>query len=121
MNTNDEFRPWGMDVNQFSMFMHLAQFAGIIIPFAGLVLPIVMWLTNKDESEIVDMHGKNILNWMISCVIYGFAGFILVFFLIGIPVLVALGICNLIFIIIGAVKANEGVVYKYPLAINFLN
>lgn len=121
MNINDEFRPWGIELNQFCMLMHLSQLAGFIIPGAGLVLPIVMWATNKDESKIIDMHGKNILNWIISMVIYMAVGVVLSIFLIGIPIIVAVSICSLVFIIIGSVKASEGVVYKYPLAIEFLS
>ena len=57
-------------LNQFCTFMHLAQFAGLIVPFASIVLPIVMWTTNKDKSELIDQHGKHILNWIISSFIY---------------------------------------------------
>lgn len=121
-NTEDEnFKPWGMKVNEYCMLMHLSQFAGMIVPFAGIVMPIVMWTTNKDKSALVDEHGKNILNWMISSFIYGIVGGILVLVYIGILILIALGICWLIFTIIGAVKANQGQVYKYPLSITFIS
>ncbi len=117
---NPDFKPWGMEVNQFCMLMHFAQFAGYIIPLAGLILPIVMWASNKDQSELVDAHGKNILNWIISSAIYIVIGIVLIVVIIGIPILVAVGICSLIFTIIGGLKANDGYVYVYPLAITFL-
>lgn len=121
MNTgNDGFKPWGMELNQFCMLMHLSQFAGYIIPLAGLILPIVMWASNKDQSELVDVHGKNILNWIISTIIYIIIGIVLSIVIIGIPILVAVGICSIIFTIIGGLKANEGRIYEYPLAIKFL-
>lgn len=78
-----------MEVNQFCMLMHFAEFVGYVIPLAGLVLPIVMWATNKEHSHLIDRHGKNILNWMISSLIYMFGAFILCFVLIGIPILIA--------------------------------
>ena len=46
--------------------MYLSVFANVIIPFAGIVLPVVMWATNKDQSSLIDKHGKNILNFIIS-------------------------------------------------------
>jgi hypothetical protein len=115
-----DYKPWGMEANQFCMLMHLSQFAGLVVPMGGLILPIVMWTANKDKSDIVNQHGKNILNWIISSFIYLFVSIILTFLLIGIPILIATVICSLIFTIVGAVKANNGEVYKYPLSIPFL-
>lgn len=115
-----EFKPWGMEQNQFCMLLHLSQLASYAIPLAGIVLPIVMWATNKDQSELVDKQGKNILNWIISCFIYIAISLILSFVLIGIPLLIIVGICSLIFTIIGAIKANDGIIYKYPLTMTFI-
>jgi len=117
---NKDFKPWGMEVNQFCMLMHLSQYSGFIIPYAGLGVPIVMWVLNKDKSDVIDQHGKNILNWIISSTIYLFASLILTFLVIGIFTLIALIICYFIFTIIGAVKASNGEMYKYPLTITFV-
>jgi len=118
---NPEFQPWGIELNQFCMLMHFSQMAGYIVPVAGMVLPIVMWASNKDESDIVDKHGKNILNWMISSLIYMVISTFLVFILVGIPLLFAIAICSVVFSIIGGIKANDGIFYKYPLSIKFFN
>ncbi len=107
--------PWGMQINTFCMLMHLGQ----LCPFFGGILSIVMWATNKDRFPEVDRHGKVVLNWIISAIIYGVASGILCFIFIGGLLLLALMICSLIFIIIGAIKANEGVVWPYPLSIKF--
>jgi uncharacterized Tic20 family protein len=40
--------------------------------------------------------------------------------LIGIPLLWALLVVGIIFPIIGGIKANDGVLWKYPLSISFL-
>ena len=119
-NQTENFRPWGIELNQFCMFMHLAQFAGLIVPFASIVLPIVMWTTNKDKSELIDQHGKHILNWIISSFIYLFVSFILIFVIIGFLAIFAVAICSIVFTIMGAIKANNGEVYKYPLSITFI-
>lgn len=119
-NLGDDYKPWGMETNQFCMLMHLAQLAGYVVPMAGLVLPIIMWATNKDKSPMVDEHGKNILNWIISSVIYVVICMILMIIFIGFIALILFAIISLVFIVIGALKANEGVVYKYPLAMKFV-
>ena len=115
-----EFKPWGMELKQFCMFMHLSQLAGFIIPMSNIVLPILMWYTNKDKSDVIDQHGKNILNWMISTVIYYLISGILMFILIGFLTIFVVAVCSIIFTIMGAVKANKGEVYKYPLSITIL-
>lgn len=116
----DDFQPWGMDLRTFTILMHLSIFAGAIVPFGGIILPVVMWTTNKDKSVLIDQHGKNILNWMISSFIYAIGGAILVLIGIGVLILIAVAICTVVFAILGAVKASNGEIYKYPLAIEFI-
>src|SRR6266566_4900958 len=105
---------WGMNETQYSMLMHLSQFAGFLLPFAGLVLPIVMWSLYKDRSPFIDANGRHITNWLISACIYGVVSFLLCFVLIGIPLLLALLVVNVVFVILGAVKANSGNAWRYP-------
>lgn len=106
---------------QYAMFIHISQFAGVIIPGLGWILPLVLWLTKKDTSSYIDAHGKIVMNWIISCFLYAIGATILTFILIGIPLLIALGICSLIFTIIGAIRANDGILWPYPLSIKFIN
>jgi uncharacterized Tic20 family protein len=107
------------DVNMWSMFIHLSQFCGYLIPLAGLIVPIVLWQVKKSESEIIDKHGRIVVNWIITELIYGFVFLLLCFVIIGIPLLIALGILSIVFPIIGAIKANNGEIWPYPLSIKF--
>ena len=119
LENDPNFRPWDMEVSSYCMLMHLSQFAGIIVPYGGIALPIIMWASNKDKSSIIDQHGKNILNWMISFYIYVSISAILILLLVGIFALIILGFMAVIFAIIGAIKANNNEFYSYPLAISF--
>lgn len=107
-------------VRQWCMFMHLSQFAGYAIPFAGIIAPIVMWRTRASESEEIDEHGRMIVNAMLSFFCYWITAIILCFVVIGIPLVFVLGIASIAFPIIGAIKAEEGVLWRYPLVIPFL-
>ena len=109
----------GMKPNTFCMLLHLSQLLNFCAPPIGIVAPIVLWAIAKDKNPLVDQHGKIILNWIISCFIYGLViGFLCLIFigLLLMPVLLILGI---VFPVIGALKANEGTVWKYPLCIPF--
>jgi len=102
------------------MLIHFSVFAGYIAPLAGLIVPIVLWQIKKDELPSVDAHGKMVLNFILSVILYGVIGFVLTFVLIGIPLLIALSIACVVFPIIGGIKANAGELWQYPLVINFV-
>lgn len=104
---------------QWAMILHLSQFAGWVVPLAGFVAPIVIWQVKKAEIPALDEHGKIIANWLISSVIYGAISVVLAFVFIGFLTLTALGVCAVVFPIVGAVKASNGEVWTYPLSIRF--
>lgn len=106
------------DARSYSMLMHLAQFCAFIVPLLGWVVPLVMWLSRKEEP-FIDQQGKVVFNWIISAVIYGFVSLLLIVVLIGIPLMIALVVCNIVFAIMGALRAKDGIVKNYPLAIRF--
>jgi uncharacterized protein len=109
------------DEKMWSMFMHFSQLCGFLIPLAGLIVPIVMWQVKKDESDIIDRHGRNIVNWIITEIIFFAAFFILVRIFIGIPLLGILFILGIVLPIIGGIKANNGEIWSYPFAIKFFS
>ena len=108
---------FGLTQNTYLMLMHLSQFASWLIPFIGIIIPILMWTTNKDNNAEVDRHGKNILNFNISYAIYSIA---LTIIIIGIPLLIVLFAIYVIVLVIAAMKANNGEYWEYPLTIKFI-
>lgn len=99
--------------------LHLSQFAGYVIPLAGLVIPILIWQMKKQQMPALDPHGKVVANWLLSALIYGACCIPLCFIIIGIPLLGILGVLGIVFPILGAIKASEGTVWPYPLSITF--
>ena len=108
-------------VRQWAMFLHLSVLAGFVVPLAGLIVPIVIWQVKKTELPELDIHGKIVLNWIISLVIYAAVSAVLIMVIVGIPLLVALGVLTVIFPIIGGIKASNGEIWRYPLSISFLS
>jgi uncharacterized Tic20 family protein len=98
----------------------LIQRAITLIPFGSIVGPLIIWLIKKDEMPFVDDQGKEALNFNISMTIYGLISVLLVFVLIGFILLVVLGIAWLVLAIVAAVKANEGIAYRYPLTLRLV-
>lgn len=108
------------DQRQMGMFLHLSQLANAIIPLAGFVIPIVLWQTQKEKMPALDAHGKMVVNWLISSLIYFVISGVLTIVLVGFLGILALIVMGIVFPIIGAVKANNGELWEYPLTIKFL-
>ena len=103
---------------RWAMLLHLSQLAHFVPPL-GVVLPILIWQIKKSDLPEINAHGKIVVNWMISALIYAIACVLLRFVLIGFPLLMVLGVLVIVFPVIGALKANNGELWKYPLSIAF--
>jgi len=110
----------GLSENSYIALMHISQFAGYIVVGLGFILPVILWAMNKDNNAKVNAVGKHIINFMISMLIYYAVSGVLCCLVVGIPMLIALGVMHFVFIIIAAIKANNGETWKYPLTIDFL-
>jgi uncharacterized Tic20 family protein len=109
------------DARTWGMLCHLTALSALLgVPMGSILGPLIVWLIKKNESPFVDDQGKESLNFQISFLIYYFIAGLLIFLLIGILLLPALMILNLVLVIIASLKANEGISYRYPFTIRFL-
>ena len=105
----------------WAMFAHLSSFLGYTcIPLANIIAPLIIWQIKKDDMPFASDQGKECLNFQISMLIYIIISGILTLILIGFAFLVILYVLNIILTIIAAIKANEGVTYRYPLTMRFI-
>jgi uncharacterized Tic20 family protein len=103
---------------QWSMILHLSLL--LCFSMVGVIVPILIWQFKKKDLPNIDEHGKNAVNWIISLAIYAAAGLLLTPVLIGYPILCLVGVAAVALPIIAAIKANNGEVWKYPIAIAFM-
>ena len=124
MNYDMQFRPQmylqTQEERQMGLWLHLSQLANVIFPLAGVIIPVVLWQTQKDKMPALDAHGKTIVNWIISSIIYMVVSLVLMIVLVGFFTFLAVAIMGVVFPIIGAIKANNGDLWEYPLTIKFL-
>lgn len=106
--------------NNWATILHLSQLLGYAVVVVGFVAPILIWMLMKDQYPALDAHGKNVVNWILSSLIYGVIGVASLIIGVGFIVLLALVVLGIVFPIIGAMKASQGIVWKYPLTIEFL-
>jgi uncharacterized protein len=92
----------------------LAAFIYIISFFTVFIGPLVIWLLKKDDSDFIDHHGKEYMNFLISYFVYGLVSTLLMLVLVGFILAPIVGLLAFIFTILGAVKAYEGDYYRIP-------
>lgn len=97
---------------------HLLALIGLVVPLANFLVPLIVWQVKKNEYPFVDDQGKESLNFQITIAIIGFALLVLslVPFVGCLTILLALLLLIpwIVFTIIGGLKANEGIAYRYP-------
>lgn len=107
--------------HSWAMWCHLAGLAWLAgIPFAGVIAPLVIWQIKKDEHPFIDSQGKEALNFQISMAIYAAVSAVLAFVVVGVFLLIALFVVQLVCVITAAMRANEGLGYTYPVTIRFI-
>ena len=100
----------------WSMLSHLSALLGV-----GFVLPLVVYLAMRKESEYVATNAREALNFHISVLIYAVCCIPLVFILVGVPLLLVLGLGSLVLAIIATIKASDGQCYRYPLTLRLVS
>jgi|LakMenE18May11ns_1017448.scaffolds.fasta_scaffold9956613_8 uncharacterized Tic20 family protein len=128
--------------------IHLGGLAKYVFPFAGIIVPLLIWQSKRHESEFIDKQGKEAVNFNISMLVYTLiisllfivpfillisdaimlddafndhppVNFIISLIVVGI-IFVVESIFEFILIIFASVRASEGQNFKYPLTIKFI-
>lgn len=108
--------------NQLLVITHLSQLLTCVTGFGGLIVPLVLWVTQKDKVYKMDEHGKRILNFQLSLIVFAILCIPAILLLgLGILGLIVIGLISVAFPIINAVKASNGESPRYPLSINFVS
>ncbi len=119
----------------YATFNHLAGLLGLAdgMGIVAFIATIVMWRLKTNESPFLDDHGREAVNFQISMTLLLIAGWVLwglfVAVTIGIGVVtlplailatIALFVVRLVAGIRGAMAANRGEFYRYPMCLRFI-
>jgi uncharacterized Tic20 family protein len=110
------------DERLWATLTHVSALVGLVVgaSFLGWLGPLIILLVLKDRSAFVVDHAKATLNFQITMLIAAVIAFFLWFVLIGFLITAAIYVVVIVFSIIGALAANRGERYRYPLTITFL-
>lgn len=114
------------DQRTWAMIAHLSAFA-YYFPLTGIghiLGPLIVWLSKRDGNPFVDDQAKEALNFQISLTIYVVAAVIMcitvIGLVIGIPILLCVHAFQIVCIVIGAIKAYDGIAFRYPLNLRLI-
>ena len=88
--------------------------------FTSFVAPLIIWLIKKDEEPFVNQQGKEALNFQITVILAMFVASLLTVLCIGVPLLLAIPVVDVVFCIIASIKASSGVAYRYPVSLRLI-
>ncbi|MFN9603972.1 MAG: DUF4870 domain-containing protein [Planctomycetota bacterium] len=103
---SNEERTWGM----------VSHLVGLV----GFLGPLIVWLIQKDKMPFVDDQGKESLNFQITVLIATFAAGLTTCIGIGFVLVPLVVIADIVFCILGAVAANRGEAYRYPVTLRLI-
>jgi len=103
------------EAKQMAMLAHILAIPG------GFVGPLIIFLLKKDESEFIEFHSREALNFQITLLLASFVGVGFTFFcLLGVVFIPAIVIVDIVFCILAGIKANDGEKYEYPVSIRIV-
>ncbi len=104
----------------FAIGMHLSPLVLSILGLfpLSLLAPLVLWLVRRQQSVFDDDHGREIINFVLSFLMWHLVTGITVVGLIFWPVLWVVALVNCIR---GAIAAGNGEYFRYPMTIRFLS
>ena len=100
----------------------MALAAHLLGIFTGFIGALIIWLINKADASkaFVTDQAKEALNFQITVTIAMVISIILMIVIIGGILAPIVGVINLVFCIIAAVKANNGEAYRYPFTLRLI-
>jgi uncharacterized Tic20 family protein len=96
----------------------MAMLTHVLALFTWLIGPLVVYMATDDP--FVRENAAKAADWQIMFTVYMLISFVLVFAVVGIFLVFILPLIDMAFILIAAVKANEGEAWTYPLTPSIL-
>lgn len=111
----------GKEERNWAMFAHLSALLVYPTLIGGIVGPLVIWLMRKDDMSFAADQAKETLNFQITVYLTGLVCCILFLILIGFVLFGLLVVAHVVLTIMAAVKASEGVAYRYPFNLRLIS
>ena len=107
------------DEKTWALVSHFGGAGGTFISggVAGWIAPLIALVAKGNENPTFRAHAVSALNFQILVTLVSIVGYLTICIGIGFVIIAAACIVGIVFGILAGVKANEGLVYKYPLTL----
>jgi uncharacterized Tic20 family protein len=115
-------QPISRDARKWAMICHIIALVGLLGNLIGFFVgPLLVWLIKKEDDPFIDEQGKEAVNFQLTMLLAMLVGALISFLLIVcVPLVLIILAMMIIFPIIGAIKANDGEHFRYPLSFRVL-
>jgi uncharacterized Tic20 family protein len=113
--------PISKEERNWAMIAHLSALLVYPTLIGGIVAPLVIWLIRRDDMSFAADQAKETLNFQITVYLVGLVCGVLFLILIGFVLMGLLVIAHVVLTIVAAVKASEGVAYRYPFNLRLIS
>lgn len=118
---NQELQPKDLSERKWATAIHVSAMAGVLLPLALALGPLLVWMLKKHESDYLDAQGKKAINFQLTVLVAAFV-FALVAALIkpilALAVMTVIG--GLVFSIMAAVMVYKQGDFNYPFSLNIV-
>ncbi len=109
------------DDRNMAVLSHLGAFVGYAVPFGNVAVPLILWLMRREHSAFVGDNARESLNFQLTVCVYAALCFVLMFVLIGFVLILGLAVFQIVYVVLAALAARRGELYRYPLTIRFVS
>lgn len=107
--------------NQLLVITHLSQLLDLVTLIGGFLVPFIIWVSNKNDVYQMDEHGRSIINFRLSMIIYTVICIpLILFFGLGLLGFLLIAVFYFIFPIVNAIKASNGEQPNYPFSMKII-
>ena len=114
------YRCESRDIQKWVLCLHLSCVLGFVLILGNIMAPAMMWLLRRHESDFINHHGKEAVNFQFTMVIASLAC-IPFMFSFGLHALFILFVLNVLSVLCAAIAAYQGKYFRYFFSFNFLD
>ena len=109
------------DERNWAVLSHILALLAALFVIGQVLVPLGIWLWKKDESPFIGEHARESLNFQLSMTIYFVVAYLLAYVLIGVLLLALLAGVELVCVLLAAVYARRGELFRYPFSLRLIS
>jgi len=109
------------DERNWAVLSHVLALVASLFVLGQVLVPLGIWLWKKDESPFIEQNARESLNFQMSMTIYFVVAFLLAYLLIGFLLLAILAAVELVCVLLAAVQARRGEIFRYPFSLRLIS